>query len=161
MDEDRRKEEEQHKSELIQFWRHLGQRVKATKNGHMLRDMAQVEVTLPQPLVPDTSEERVSSCVYKAGLSEQSMDLVHVLTYKVYGLSIDLFLITVQEAYGQTVFDAVSQSVYRAWEQSIQYQHYINYLNLRQLSLPGPVCEAKGSSLLTDISCQSPLPTQR
>lgn len=59
VDEEKRREEEQHELNLIQFWQNLGQCVQTSKEGHMLRDMAQIEVTLTQPLVPDSSEEKV------------------------------------------------------------------------------------------------------
>ena len=55
-----REKEEQHKCDLIQFWQGLGQCVQATKDGHMLRDMARVELKqLPQPLVPADGDEKV------------------------------------------------------------------------------------------------------
>lgn len=57
VDEEKRREEEQHELNLIQFWQNLGQCVQTSKEGHMLRDMAQIEVTLTQPLVPDSSEK--------------------------------------------------------------------------------------------------------
>lgn len=62
-DEEKRKEEEQHKFDLIRFWQNLGKCVQTSKEGHMLRNMAQVEVNVTQPLVPDSSEEKVS-CLY-------------------------------------------------------------------------------------------------
>ena len=151
-DEKRREEEEEQcrKSNLAKFWRHLGQRVRATREGHMLRDMAQVELTLPQPLVPDGSEERVSLSGCLSTNLSCGVHLTHPLC------------LLAQELYGQAVFDAVSQSVYRILEQSTQYHHYISYLNLQQLSLPSvAVCEAKESSLDTATSTQSPLPNQR
>ena len=58
-EEEQRREREQHGAELASFWRGLGQCVRATDSGHMLRDMAQVEEAVPQPLVPGGCEQRV------------------------------------------------------------------------------------------------------
>ena len=72
MDDEKKREDEQCcKSNLAQFWRHLSQHVRTTKDGHMLRDMAQVELTLPQSLVPDDTEERVSlsTCLHTERIS--------------------------------------------------------------------------------------------
>ena len=68
-------------------------------------------------------------------------------------------LLTVQELYGQSLFDAVSRSVYRVLEQREQYHHYLNYLRLRQLSPPACGGERWGPSPSTDLSSNS-LPIQ-
>lgn len=150
VDEEKRREEEQHKFSLIQFWQNLGQCVQASKDGHMLRDVAQIEVKLTQPLVPDNSEEKVR--VHEL--------LIHVKSSQ-NGLTHYNFSLHPQESYGQTLFNDVAHSVYQVLIQSTQYQHYVRYLNLRPLSLPGPLCGAKGSSFVTDAMSLSPLTAQR
>ena len=59
VDEEQAREKEGRERDLMRFWQSLERRVQATKDGHMLRDMARVELTVPQPLVPDSSEEKV------------------------------------------------------------------------------------------------------
>ena len=51
---------EEQKCVLIQFWQGLDKCVQSTKDGHMLRNMAQIKLTVPHPLVPDSSEEKVT-----------------------------------------------------------------------------------------------------
>ena len=61
--EEQRTEKEKLMSDLTEFWGRLGWCVQATRDGHMLRDMARVELTVPQLLVPDGddgSEEKVN-----------------------------------------------------------------------------------------------------
>ena len=65
----------------------------------------------------------------------------------------------IQDVYSQSLFDSMARSVYRVLEQREQYHHYLNYLQLRQLSLPHSE-EGRGvSSPTTDLSSQS-LPIQ-
>lgn len=84
----------------------------------MLRDMARVEFILPQPLVHEDSDEKVQA--------NTTISIVHVSNLSN----------TIQDLYGKSLFDAVSEMVYHVLEQNIQYHHYIKYLRLRQLSVP-------------------------
>ena len=62
---ERERERERQECNLAQFWGRLGECVEATSNGHMLRDMAQVNLRLPQPLVPpEHGEEKVGLPFY-------------------------------------------------------------------------------------------------
>ena len=65
----------------------------------------------------------------------------------------------VQDVYSQSLFDSVARSMYRVLEQREQYHHYLNYLQLRQLSLPHSEEGRGASSPTTDPSSQS-LPIQ-
>ena len=50
-------EREECEEELAQFWGRLDECVQTTGDGHMLRDMAQVDLRVPQPLVPPEDSE--------------------------------------------------------------------------------------------------------
>ena len=62
-EEERREEREKLERGLEQFWGRVGQCVQATRDGHMLRDMARVGLSVPQPLVPDGDDEGKVLCV--------------------------------------------------------------------------------------------------
>lgn len=62
--DEQKAEAECHASELSQFWGHMGHMVTTTPTGSMLRDMAQLEIEVPQPILPESVDERVIECIH-------------------------------------------------------------------------------------------------
>ena len=81
LEEEARKKERQQC--LEEFWQNIGYLVESTETGSMLRDMAQMEIDPPKALVPDKTDDKVSSrgnlpevCMYA-----HQVNIMFVYTY--------------------------------------------------------------------------------